>query len=72
MRLSRLNLLSALVSFGLSCIWLAMGQSLAGMIWLICSLAWFVLSIKRREPTVTEPRPVSRLLRRLWRLAIWS
>lgn len=72
MKLSRLNLLSALVSFSLSCIWLAMGQSVSGMIWLICSLVWLTLSFAYRDSSINEPNPLRRLGRRLSRLLLWS
>ncbi len=72
MKLSRLNLLSALVSFVLSCVWLAMGQSVSGIIWLVCSLVWLALSLAPGESSATEDHPTTRLARRLSRLLMWS
>ena len=72
MKLNRLNLLSALISSGASCLWLAIDQSLAGLIWLVCSLVWLTLCITRRGSSVIEPNPMRRLTRRLSRLLVWS
>jgi hypothetical protein len=72
MKLSRLNLLSALVSFTLGWILLAMGQSWSGIVWLICSLVWLCLSVAQRGASISEPNPARRLARRLSRLLIWS
>lgn len=72
MKLHRLNVLSAFISLAVSCLWLAIGQTATGFIWLVCSLIWLVLGIAHLRTSDTEPHPMRRLARRLSRLLIWS
>lgn len=72
MKLSRFNFLCALVSFACACIWLAIGQSVSGIIWLICSVFWLTLSVAHRGASAAEPNPARRLVRRLSHLLLWS
>jgi hypothetical protein len=72
MKVNRLNLLTALVSFAASGVWLATGQSATGLVWLICSVAWLTLAIAGFRASTDEPHPLRRLARRLSRMLIWS
>jgi len=72
MKVSRLNMLAALISALAACLWLALGEVLSGFIWLACSLVWLAMSIVRRGSTASEPYPIRRLLHRFSRLLIWS
>lgn len=72
MKLHRLNLLSALISVAASCLWLALGQGLSGLIWLVCSLVWFGMAFAYRHSPTAESAPARRLVRRFTRLMIWS
>ncbi len=72
MRLSRLNVLAAVISSVAGCLWLAMGDALSGLIWLACSLVWLTLAITRRSSSISEPHPVKRLAHRISRLLLWS
>lgn len=72
MKLNRLNLLTALISFLASGLWFSLGQVVTGLVWLVCSLVWLVLAIVRLRSPVVEPAPASRLVRRLSRLLLWG
>lgn len=72
MKLSRLNLLTALVSLCASAVWFAYGENATGLIWLVCSLVWLVLAIAHLRSSTDEPNPVRRLARRLSRMLLWS
>jgi|GEM_PF-2342081 len=72
MKLNRLNLWTALVSFVASGIWFFTGQVATGCIWLIFSLIWLILAVIRLRSTVIERNPVSRLAHRLSRMLIWG
>jgi len=72
MKLSRLNLLTAIVSLAASLIWIGTGQNATGLIWLGCSLVWIALAIGRLRHSVEEPHPMARLMRRLSRMLLWS
>jgi len=72
MELSRLNLVTAVISLVACLVWLATGQNATGFIWLACSLVWLALAIDRLRSTVEEPHPIARLMRRLSRMLLWS
>jgi hypothetical protein len=72
MKLSRLNLLTAGISLVASLVWVAIGQNAAGFIWFVCSLVWLGLTAGHLRSATEESYPMARLMRRLWRMAIWS
>lgn len=72
MKLHRVNVLSAVISLAASCLWLAIGQTATGLVWLVCSLIWLVLGVAHMRSSDTEPNPMRRLTRRLSRLLMWS
>ncbi len=72
MKLSRLNLLTAVISLLASLVWFAIGQIAAGFIWFVCSLVWLALAISRLRHSIEEPNPTARLVRRLSRMLLWS
>ncbi len=73
MKLSRLNLLTAVVALGASLVWFATGQIATGLIWLGCSVVWLALALYRCfRPSIGEPNPMGRLARRLSRMLLWS
>jgi hypothetical protein len=72
MRVNYLNALTALISLLASGVWFAIGQSFAGLIWLVCSLVWLALAIAYLRSSAEEPNPVRRLARRLSRMLLWS
>jgi hypothetical protein len=72
MKLSQLNLMTAVASLVASLVWFATGQNATGLIWLACSLVWLALAIGRLRHPVEEPHPIARLMRRLSRMLLWS
>jgi hypothetical protein len=72
MKLSRLNLLTAVISLVASLVWFATGQNATGLIWLVCSFVWLALAIARLRRSMDEPFPMAQLLRRLSRMLLWS
>jgi hypothetical protein len=72
MKLSRLNLMTAVIALVVSLVWFAIGQNATGLIWLGCSLAWVALAIGRLRRPVEAPHPMARLMRRLSRMLLWS
>ncbi len=72
MKLNRLNLVTALVSLAAALVWILIGQTAAGMIWLVCSLVWVVLALAGLRSSEYEPSPARRLARRLSRMLLWS
>jgi hypothetical protein len=72
MKLSRLNLLTAIVSVVASLVWFVIGQIVTGLIWLACSLVWLTLAIFGLHHPDEEPHPIARLMRRLSRMLLWS
>ncbi len=72
MKLSRLNLVTAVVALLASGVWFALGQNLTAVIWLACSVVWLSAAIVRFRSASVEPHPVSRVVRRLSRLLLWS
>jgi hypothetical protein len=72
MRLSRLNLWTAIVSLVASLVWFATGQMATGLIWLALSLVWLALALGRLRSSIEEPQAMARLVRRLSRMLLWS
>ncbi len=72
MRLSHLNLLTALLSLLGSLIYLATGDAVVGLVWLAISLVWLVVGIYTLSRSgETEEFPLRRLARRLSRLLMF-
>lgn len=69
-----LSALTAIVSLLGGVVWLALGSTVSGLLWVGISIGWLVASIAQlRTPDKTEPFPISRLLRRISRLILfWS
>lgn len=72
MSLSRLNLLTAMISLLASFVWLASGHVADGLFWLACSVVWLALAVARLRSPGDEPRPLARLLRRVSRMLLWG
>ena len=71
MKLSRLNLLTAIVSVCASGVFLYIGESLVALIWLAASVVWFLLAVAPHRSAPIEINTGTRLLRRLSRMLLW-
>ena len=71
MKLSRLNLLTAIVSVCASGVFLYIGQSVIALIWLAASVVWFMLAVAPHRSSPIEFNTGTRLRRRLSRMLLW-
>jgi len=72
MKLSRLNLMTAVIALVVSLVWFAIGRYATGLIWFACGLVWLALAIGRLRRSVEAPHPMAGLMRRLSRMLLWS
>ncbi len=72
MKVSRLNLLTALLSLAGALIALFFGEVFAGLLWLAISVVWLLLAVLKARKPDYEGEPLQRLRRRLWRMLLWS
>ena len=72
MTVSRLNLLTALLSLIGALVALFLGNALVGLLWLAITLVWLLLAVRAAGKRDYEHQPFSRLARRLSRLLLWG
>lgn len=72
MTVSRLNLLTALLSLIGALIALFAGNGFAGLVWLAITLVWLLLAVRAAWKRDYEDEPFSRLTRRLFRMLLWG
>jgi hypothetical protein len=71
MTLARLNLLTAIAAMLCAVAWIALGDALSGLIWLILAIGWVIWAIFALRSPEVETSPLSRLGRRLFRMLRW-
>lgn len=72
MRLSYMSLVTAILCFAGAIVWLALGYTVSGLIWLAISIVWLVIAIVHRtKPEAMEPHPGRQLFRRFSRLILF-
>jgi hypothetical protein len=73
MRRSHLSLVTAVIAFFGTLLWLALGRPVAALFWTLIGIGWLVTAIVQlRKSDTFEPFPGRRLLRRFFRRMIWS
>jgi hypothetical protein len=73
MRRSHLSLFTAGIAFPVTLLWLALRRPVPGLFWTLIGIGWLVTPIiQLRKSDPIEPFPGRRLLRRFFRLMIWS
>ncbi len=72
MRLTFLNLVSAIGSLVGALVLMMLGQVVSGLIWIAASIVWLSLAVAVLRDPSAEPNPVRRMLRRLSRLLMFS
>jgi hypothetical protein len=74
MRRSQLSLATASLCLLGALVWLALGNVVSGLLWVVLSAIWLLIAILAgRQPDVIEPSPARRLLHRFFRVVLfWS
>lgn len=72
MRLTHVNLLSAVLSLAGSIACLALGNVWSALVWFVASLIWVGGALYSIRKPATESFPLRRIARRLFRLALFS
>ena len=72
MKLSRLNLLTALVSLAGALIFLWLGSAVVALLWLAITVVWLALALRAAGRSDVEDEPFRRLARRIYRLLLYG
>ena len=72
MKLGYLNLLTALVSLVGALIYLFLGNTVPGLVWLLFSLFWLAAAVySTLKSNPLQPSPIRHVARRLSRMLLW-